>query len=145
MTAFLAFCDDEANLAMGDPVAFRAYLRKFVGRDVAVSVRRWQDKRSLDQNAYWWAVPVSMLAGHLGCDRTDLHYSLLGQCFGYHIGPMGHAIANRPSSSKLKTGEFSTLIEWVGPWAWHQYQVAIPEPGTPTADQMVGEFEGTDD
>ncbi len=137
MIGFLAFCDDEANLAMSDPGAFQAYLRRFVGKDVSVTVRKWQDKRSLDQNAYWWAVPVKILAAECGYTASQMHYALLGECFGYFTGPTGKPVPVKPSSSELTVGDFSKLIEWVLAFGPTELGIMIPAPDDPIAIHMT--------
>lgn len=127
---------------MADPTGFRAYLRKFVGKDVVVTVAAWKDKRSLKQNAYFWAVPVKILADDLGYEKDEMFYALLAECFGYHVGPFGAAVPNVTSSRGLTVARFNELIEWVGPWAFSKFTISIPLPGEPLADQLVREYEG---
>lgn len=86
-------------------------------------------KRSLDQNAYWWAVPVKILAEHCGYTDTQMHYALLGECFGFVEGPAGHPVPVKPSSSELTVDEFKHLVDWVLTWAPTELGVVLPEPG----------------
>lgn len=57
-----------------------------------------------------------------------MHYALLGECFGYVIGPTGTVIPNVPSSSHLTTEQFTRLIEWVLIWGPTEMGVDIPAP-----------------
>ena len=91
--------------------------------------RAIQTKRTLDQNKFWWAVPVRILAEHCGYTDTQMHYALLGECFGYGAGPVGHDVPNKPSSKELTVEEFRQLIDWVLVWAPSELGVLIPEPG----------------
>lgn len=111
-----------------DPSRFRKTLEKHAGKQIAVSIRKRKDKRSLDQNAYWWAVPVKLIAEHCGYTESQMHYALLGECFGYTPGPTGAAVPVKPSSSELSVEEFNRLIEWVLLWAPSELGVIVPNP-----------------
>ena len=102
-------------------------LRQFAGR--AVSVRLVRKRRSLDQNAYWWAVPVAIIAEYCGYEPEQMHYALLGEWRGYDDGPVGPPVPRVSSSSKLTTAEFTELIEWVQRWAATELDLQIPSPG----------------
>ena len=105
----------------------KAVARLPLGR-VRVSVDIIGDKRSLDQNAYWWAIPVKLLAEHCGYTDAQMHYALLGECFGYTAGPTGKAVPVKPSSSDLTVAEFKQLIDWVLTWGPSELGVVIPDP-----------------
>lgn len=105
------------------------HLAKLAGKSVEVTVRPARSQRSLDQNAYWWAVPVRLMAEYMGEELTATHYALLGECFGYHYSErLGRLVPNKGSSSALTTEEFSRLIEWCPPWALEHHGVNIPLP-----------------
>lgn len=106
-----------------------AHLRTVEGQPVEVVIRKPRSKRSLDQNAYWWAVPVKLLAEHCGYTDAQMHYALLGECFGYTPGPTGGAVPVKPSSSDLSVEEFNHLIEWCLVWGPSELGVVIPTPG----------------
>jgi len=99
------------------PARFRALLEKHAGKRIAVAIRKPRAKRSLDQNAYWWAVPVKVLADHCGYTDNQMHYALLGECFGYVAGPTAVVVPVKSSSSELSVEEFTKLIDWVLVWA----------------------------
>jgi hypothetical protein len=108
-------------------------VRQFAGR--AVSIRPVRKRRSLDQNAYWWAVPVRLIAEYCGYDPEQMHYALLGEWQGYVDGPVGPPVPRCSSSSKLTTAEFTELIDWVQRWAAEELDVQIPSPGEWQAGQ----------
>ncbi len=103
-------------------------LRTFAGKDVTIKVSKYKPQRSLDQNAYWWAVPVALLSEHTGYEPEQMHYVLLGEWRGYEDGPRGGKVPRCCSSSKLTTAEFAELIEWVQRWAATELDVQIPAP-----------------
>lgn len=105
-----------------------AYLRKYPGVAQEIRIRQHDAQRSLDQNAYWWAVPVEILADHCGYEPEQMHYVLLGEWRGYVDGPNGRPIPRCASSSKLTKPEFTELIDWVQRWAVTTLNVQIPSP-----------------
>lgn len=109
---------------------------------VVVTIAPLQRARSLRQNAYWWAVVVPLLAEHCGYTPTQMHYALLGECFGYIdaetvAGRRLRAVPVEPSSSALTVEQFTHLIEWVLTWAPTELGVVIPEPNEALYDDGV--------
>lgn len=125
---FTARVTDQGHLLIDNHAGFTAAVSRFRGRDVVVRVERKKHKRSLDQNAYWWAVPVETLAEELGYTRPQMHYALLGECFGYRPGPAGTAVPIKPASSDLSIEEFSHLIDWVLTWAPAELGITLEPP-----------------
>lgn len=126
---FRAFVDDAGIFVLDNVQAFRRYVAaKFKGHEVTVTVEKKKAQRSLDQNAYWWAVPVKILADELGYTEHQMHYALLGEYGGYQPGPTGAAVPKISSSSDLSRAEFTKLIEWVLDWAPSELNVVIPPP-----------------
>lgn len=121
--------DAAGKLCLREPYTFRQHLWKLAGKPVEVVVRRLRSQRSLEQNSYWWAVPVEIMADYMGEERTATHYALLGECFGYHWSEhLKRHVPNKGSSSALTVEEFSQLIEWCPPWALENFGVSIPLP-----------------
>ncbi len=116
------------GLRFEDPPAARRYLSTLAGQPLEVIIRKRRTQRTIDQNAYWWAVPVRLLADHCGYSDDQMHYALLGECFGYTVGPTGKHVPNKPASSKLTVDEFTRLIEWVLVWGPTEMGVEIPAP-----------------
>jgi hypothetical protein len=107
--------------------AMRRWVRTLKGQDVEIVVRKKQDKRSIDQNAYFHAVPVELMAEEWGVSHDEAYYLLLAEWKGYKDGPLGR-MPNVTSGSKLTREDFSALIKWVldyGPSEWNCY---IPAP-----------------
>jgi hypothetical protein len=106
----------------------RRWTKTLKGHDVEVVIRKKSERRSLDANAYWWAIPVAIMAEFWGETPDRAHYLLLGEWKGYSDGPKGERIPNCCSSSKLTKEEFSALITWVLDYGPSEWNVFIPAP-----------------
>lgn len=106
----------------------RQHLRGLAGKRVEVVLRKERTQRSLDQNAYWHAVPFPLLAEEWGEDIETTKLLVLGECFGWKDTKGGHRVPIKPSTSALTTEEGSYLTEWIPPWAMTQFGVDIPLP-----------------
>lgn len=110
----------------------KQHLHALDGKAIEAVIRPRRTKRSLDQNAWLWGVALPLLADSLGYERHEheqLHYALLGECFGtVHDQRFGRDIP-RVSSSRLNTKEFSDYMEWLVRWAAVEHGCVIPLPG----------------
>jgi hypothetical protein len=120
--------DERGGFAPDQPEDWKRHRSSLAGGRVEVIARKERSKRSVDQNAFWWAVPVRLLADHCGYSDSDMHYALLGECFGWKAGPTGKEIPNVTSSSVLTVEEFTRLIDWVLVWGPQELGVTIPAP-----------------
>ena len=122
--------DEQGKLLLVDdekPMRDR-YLKRFAGRDVDITIRIHREKRSLDQNAYWHAVPFLLLSEEWGEDIETTKLLVLGECFGWREFADGRRIPMKPSTAALTTEEGSYLTEWMPPWAMTNFGVYIPLP-----------------
>ena len=70
-----------------------------------------------------------MLAEHCGYTPAQMHYALLGECFGFvQQNAGGLTVPVKPSSSDLSVDEFSRLIEWVLVWAPSELGCVVRTP-----------------
>lgn len=106
----------------------RVHLSSLAGRRVEVVVRKERTQRSLNQNAYWHAVPFALLAEYWGEDIETTKLLCLGECFGWKDTREGHRVPIKPSTSALTTEEGSHFTEWMPPWAMTHFGVDIPLP-----------------
>lgn len=115
------------ELSQAQRQAIKRWCKTLKGQEVEVIVRKRRSKRSLDQNAYFHAVPVELMAEEWGVTHDEAYYLLLAEWKGYKDGPLGR-MPNCTSGSKLTKDDFSALITWVldyGPSEWNVY---IPAP-----------------
>ena len=75
-------------------------------------------KRSLDQNARYWAI-VSAIANHAGYTPEEMHEEVLCGHFGYDLVRFRGGERKRPNrrSSQLTTAEFGELMALAEQWA----------------------------
>lgn len=107
--------------------AIRRWTRTLKGEPVEVIIRKKRVKRSLDQNAYFHAIPVELMAEEWGVTHDEAYYLLLAEWKGYKDGPLGR-MPNCTSGSKLTREDFSALITWVLDYGPSEWNVFIPAP-----------------
>lgn len=101
-------------LVIDRPKDYAKHVRSFHGRFVEIIVRKQRVKRSLDQNAYWHAVPLPLLAEALGYDSIEeLKYDLMGECWGWTRTKSGHDIPVKAHTSHLSTEEGARFTDWL--------------------------------
>jgi hypothetical protein len=109
-----------------------------VDRAWRVVVEAWKPRRSDQQNNFLWGVvyPTLINSGaeeFQGLVPTELHYVLLGACFGEKtVKSIGgtRTIPNR-TSSKLSKAEFSGYVAWIQQTAG-ALGVYVPDPNEVT-------------
>lgn len=123
--------DGRLLLAADERERRSGYLRRLAGKQVDVVVKAHRNKRSTKQNAWHWGVAVPLIAQELGYDKHDherLHYALVSKCFGTTFDPVLQQEVPNVRSSKLKTAQFSELMEWEVRWAATELSITIPLP-----------------
>lgn len=97
-----------------------------------------QATRSLDQNAYYWGVVLTLIAEHTGYETDELH-----ELFKQRFNPMtvlGDTIGG--STKKLGTSGFSAYVERIRRFALTELQIDIPEPNQPPLSDLQSDREG---
>jgi len=100
-------------------------------KDWQVLISEYVPKRSLDQNAYFHAVPLKMICDFTGFNMDEMKEYLMGEAFGwteYEILGTKRQRPARGGTSELTTKEFSWFIEWVLAWAATTLNLNIPAP-----------------
>ncbi len=129
---------DDGKLVLSDRErrVRRNYLKRLAGKSVDVVVKVHRNQRSLDQNAWHWAVAIPIIADALGYDKDEherLHYALVDECFGTTFDArLGRDVPN-VRSSLLDTAKFSEFMEWEVRWAAREHGIVVPLPNEATA------------
>ncbi len=98
-------------------------------------------KRSLNQNAYYWSVVVTMVYEGLRdagfedvLDTEDAHEILKGMFFTKTVHSEKHDnLVKIVSTTKFSTAEFEERLEAIRQWAFTYLSITIPLPNTQAA------------
>lgn len=81
-----------------------------------IELKKFQRRRSTDQNAYLWGGVYKTICEHLpGWEPDDVHEYCLGECFGWETIEGFGRKRMRPlkRSSKLTVSEFAQYIDFI--------------------------------
>jgi len=105
---------------------FKSEMSRFEQKEVAVIIERWKQKRSNNQNAYYWAL-VSILANSFGYDNEELHRELK---FLFNAKPslLDPTRLIGQSTADLDTLAFTEYIGKIKRWAETEHGIILPNP-----------------
>jgi hypothetical protein len=101
------------------------------GTHVDIIIRKHKSQRSKEQNSYYWAVVIPILADYFGYDREEIHeeMKLMFNPMQSKIDP-SRKIGS--STTKMTTEEFycdqDSYVERICRWAATEYSIYIPPP-----------------
>ncbi|MDP2654910.1 MAG: hypothetical protein Q8Q08_12890 [Candidatus Omnitrophota bacterium] len=123
------------KLILYQPEALREWLRfRFKeGADAKVIVRRYRKDRSNNQNKYYWAVPVKILADAFGYFPDEMHEALKFKFLRLTDGPLERT----RSTASLSTVEKEEYLARIRTWALTEHGIRIPLP-----NEVDYEYEG---
>ena len=102
------------------------------GKRIELVIKKVQKKRSLNQNAYYWGVPIKMLAEKFGYETKEeiesIHDFLASMFLTVTKTVMGMEVKVVRSTSRLSTVEFETYCRRIRMWAAVAINFDIPEP-----------------
>lgn len=134
--------DTHRQLRMNRPERerFDALLTSLAGKNTVLALREDKPRRSYDQLRYWFGVPMAKITAVTGYTKMQQHYLCLAICFGVMLDPVtGHEVPVVPASRHLTTKQFSELFDWVGPWAFENFNgLQIPLPNDVDLDSLPG-------
>lgn len=125
----------EAIIKNGEPFIpkqsrFKAWIKhKFKeGQKVLIVVKKFSKKRTNQQNAYYWAVVVDILANHFGYEPEEMHEELK-QMFNPIDSKIRPGKKIGGSTTKIPRDKFiDDYCERICRWAATEYQIVIPPP-----------------
>lgn len=120
--------DHTGHIAWRQSRALHSELLQFPGRTVAAKLRL-VDALAAERMAYWFAVPVRQLTKVTGYSEGQTHAFLMANCFGVLFDKAtGIQVPKQPSTTRLTSDDWKTLIDWVRPWAKRTYGLDIEPP-----------------
>lgn len=124
----VVIADGQMRMTPQDRERLRAAVACLPDGEASLTVGPPKRGKTHDQLAFWWAVAVPLIADHCGYTHSQMHYALLGECFGYSHGPLGTPVPNVPSIAECSVEQVTQLIDWVLTWAPTELGVIVPEP-----------------
>lgn len=116
----------QGKLVLRDPQAFQIWIKALGDGPVTVAVAKRKVKRSLDQNAWYWACIVGIPAQHFGYTPEEMHDA-------YKFMFLRREAPGKPttmgSSAALSTAEFSQYCDRCRQFCAENGMV-IPDPDT---------------
>jgi hypothetical protein len=86
-------------------------LRSFEGKKIVISIEKWSEKRTTDQNSGLWRWN-KILSDETGYTEEEIHYAMCGELYGYKTLNIGGKEIQKPikTTSNMSTSEFSHHI-----------------------------------
>ena len=107
----------------------QAYLRSLPeDKRLEITIKKYNRKRSLPQNAFYWGVVVDMISKETGQDKDSVHDGLRQMFLKVH----DEKLPTVRSTTKLTTVEFVRYIDECMLWTAEFLQIIIPPPNYPT-------------
>jgi hypothetical protein len=123
--------DGRKRLRFEDEDVYRMHVESYEpGQCLCVTIEEEKEHRSktLKQLGYWWGHAVPEIAKHCGYTDSQMHYALLGECFGYTEGPCGKPLPVLPGLTDATVEQVAQLIDWVLVWAPSELGVVLQDP-----------------
>jgi len=104
-------------------------LKKLKGKH-SISIEKFRDGRSGNQNRYYWGIIVNGLASEFGYFRDEIHQLLRQKFLGYtRQNPIsGKTEQFVRSTTDLNTEEMEEYLESIRVWALSEFSVYLPLP-----------------
>lgn len=94
------------------------------GNSYTVEIVKSKQKRSLNQNKYYWGVIIDLFAQTTGYSKEESHQELAAMFLGYEA----HGKKFVKSTTKLNTKEFEDYAELCRVWMNENLGIHVPLP-----------------
>lgn len=118
----------ETKINIYDKKRFHNYMAKMNGKEIQLSVGPKMKPRSLNENAYYWAVVVQTLADEFGYLPEEMHSILKSLFLKKETLLKKKKYMTVASTALLSTIEFEDYCEKIRKWALVDHGVKIPLP-----------------
>jgi hypothetical protein len=115
----------DGKLSLDKAGQFKDYLLTLNGKRVELTVQKLKQKRSNQQNRWYWGCILKLISEHTGDDPQDLHEALKAHLSPKHI--VGSVVV-ASGTRYLDTIDFGQYCEKVRRWAAEELNINIPDP-----------------
>lgn len=123
------------------PKAFAQAFRFHEGRRVVVTVKRFQNKRSPEANAYYWAVVVAYWMREYGEGDANNMHEILKTAYNYQPRLVGDQVLQIPMPTRnLESGKFAAFVDRCKDGFKENYNGEIPPPSSAVSLEMIEEY-----
>ena len=120
---------EKGKILWQNPVMTAQVMRELEGEQVKVSIKPFTKTRSLNQNAYYWAVIIATLADFTGYSTDEMHEVLRVKFLPYKANVGNEEVTITKSTTDLDTTEFEKYLAEIREWASVALEVFLPLPG----------------
>jgi hypothetical protein len=118
LSLMLQVKDGWLSMTPAQQTMIRAFLARMNLKDVSVRIGKPRKIRSLSQNAYYWAVVLSMISAQVGHTPEEVHYFLKDEFLPKKFIKLGGLeVEIRKTTTDLSTNEFNVYLAQVTAWA----------------------------
>jgi hypothetical protein len=103
------------------------------GNSYILQINRAKDKRSLNQNRYYWGVIVSLFSQATGLTSNESHQELSSMFLMYERSGKNFT----KSTTELDTKQFEDYTEQCRVFMWHELNVHVPLPNELTEEFLI--------
>ena len=109
--------------------AIREELLMLQGKKVTITIEKYSNRRTNQQNAYYWGVVLKVLSEHTGYTLDEMHEYLKTKFLGTKkIVIAGEEIERGLTTTKLTTTDYMGFIAEIQRWASEKLDCYIPDP-----------------
>lgn len=101
------------RLTLDEEERFKNYVRSLDGRVVDLTLGKHREKRSLNQNAFYWTCFVSVVARHYNCEPEELHDYWKRKYNPKLVVIDGKEVIVGRSTTELDRAEFTKMLEQI--------------------------------
>jgi len=116
----------KGELLITEPM--RQQIKSLDGHHVTVTVTKWADARSNQQNRYLWGVVYHLLSDELGYTSEEIHELLKQKYLTKWINIKGKEYPTALSTQELTTVAMNDYISKITIWASLELGIKIPSP-----------------
>jgi hypothetical protein len=121
------------KLVANDPDLLKKAFRCHEGKEIEFQVKRYRKSRTTNQNAYYWAVIVPLIAEAMGEDDAETTHEVLKYECNYEMRTIGKGSERREiryplSTADLDTAAFEIYCERCRRFASEFFSLYIPLP-----------------